>query len=63
MIGSFETKPAKPIEVNGMPTPVSASVPAIIVQKVTGSSFAEPAHRAHVLLVMHGRDHRASAKE
>ncbi len=45
MIGSFDTKPAKPIEmkgVNGMPTPVKASVPIIIVQNVNGISVRSP---------------------
>ena len=42
MIGSFDTNPAKPIDVNGIPTALSASAPAIIVQKVTGSSFRSP---------------------
>ena len=32
MIASLEKKPAVPIVVNGMPKPVSASVPTIIVQ-------------------------------
>ena len=37
-----------------MPTPVSASVPIGIIQKVTGISSSKAAHLAHVLLVMHG---------
>ena len=36
-----------------MPTPVSASVPIIIIQKVKGIVLAQAAHRAHVLLVVH----------
>ena len=31
-IASFDRKPAKPYCVNGMPTPLAASVPIIIVQ-------------------------------
>ena len=34
MIASFERKPAKPMWVSGMPTPVIASVPISIAQKV-----------------------------
>ena len=36
MIASFDRKPAKPIWVSGMPTPVIAKVPIIIAQKVSG---------------------------
>ncbi len=32
MMASLEKKPAVPMTVNGMPTPVSASVPMIIIQ-------------------------------
>ena len=32
MIASLEKKPADPMTVSGMPTPVSASVPMIIIQ-------------------------------
>ena len=63
MIGSFDTNPAKPIDVNGIPTALSASAPAIIVQKGDWQLLSEPTHRAHVLLVMHRGDHRAAAKE
>ncbi len=41
----------------------SASVPIIIMAKVKGMSFRKPAHRAHVLLVMHRMDDRACAEE
>ena len=46
-----------------MPTPVSASVPIIIIQKVKGIVLAQAAHLAHVLLVMHRGDDRARAEE
>ncbi len=42
MIASFDRKPANPIEVSGMPTPVMASVPIIIAQKVSGIFFLRP---------------------
>ena len=47
MIASFEWKPAKPMpsglpNTAGSPTPVIASVPAIIVQKVSGIDFRKP---------------------
>ena len=32
MMASLEKKPAVPMTVSGMPTPVSASVPTIIIQ-------------------------------
>ena len=54
MMASFEKKPAKPNSVWGIPTPVSADVPINIIAKVKGMSFAQAAHLAHVLLVMHG---------
>ena len=41
---------------------MSASVPIDIIAKVNGIS-AKAAHLAHVLLVMHGDDHGAGAKE
>ena len=47
----------------GMPTPVSESVPIIIIQNVNGIALPQPAHLAHVLLVMHRGDHRARAEE
>ena len=40
--GTTNAHAAKPIDVNGIPTARSASAPAIIVQKVTGSSFRSP---------------------
>ena len=42
MIASLETKPEKPSDVSGMPTPVSESVPIIIIQKVKGISLRNP---------------------
>ena len=36
MIGSFDTNPAKPIDVKWIPTAVIASVPITIVHEVTG---------------------------
>ena len=47
MIASLEWKPAKPIpsglpNTAGSPTPVIASVPAIIAQKVTGIERRSP---------------------
>ncbi len=46
-----------------MPTPVIASVPAIIAQKVSGICFPQAAVIAHVLFVVHRVDHAACAKE
>ena len=46
-----------------MPTPVSASVPISIIAQVIGILAAQAAHVAHVLLVVHGVDHRAGAEE
>ena len=42
MMASLERNPAKPIWVSGMPTPVMASVPITMVQKVTGSFLRSP---------------------
>ncbi|MND09490.1 hypothetical protein D3C83_328630 [compost metagenome] len=41
-IASFEWKPAKPMPSITTPTPVIASVPAIIAQKVNGIAFRKP---------------------
>jgi hypothetical protein len=46
-----------------MPTPVIASVPIVIAQKVSGISFRSAAVEAHVLLVVHGVDDAARAEE
>ena len=46
-----------------MPTPVIASVPMTIIQKVIGICFRKRAVEAHVLLVVHGVDDRARAEE
>ena len=66
MIASFEWKPAKLNAVlpkmPGMPTPVMASVPNIIVQKVIDAS-PEVAIEAHVLPMVHRMDHRAGTQE
>ena len=45
-----------------MPTPVSARLPISIIAQVKGIAFAEAAHLAHVLLVVHRVDHRAGAR-
>ena len=45
-----------------MPTPVSARLPISIIAQVKGMALRQPAHLAHVLLVMHGVDHRAGAR-
>ena len=42
MIASFDRKPAKPIWVSGMPTPVIASVPITIAQNVLGILWRSP---------------------
>ena len=42
MMASLEKKPAKPNSVWGMPTPVSANVPIIIIAKVKGMFLRRP---------------------
>ena len=63
-IASFDQKPAKPMpRPTSTPTPVIASVPITITQKVIGISFRKRAVVTHVLLVVHGVDHAARAEE
>ena len=40
-----------------------ARVPIIITEKVNGNVLTQPAHAPHVLLMVHGVDHRAGAEE
>ena len=63
-IASFDQKPAKPIPpAASTPTPVIASVPITITEKVIGISFRSAAVVAHVLLVVHRVDDAARAEE